>query len=76
MSHDPGDDHPEESVMPGEWIDALCLAVLRVRADWHGEAFHFAREKFAARAKATPLVGLIPRERSSCSCAACQSTSH
>ncbi|SFY51061.1 hypothetical protein STEPF1_04317 [Streptomyces sp. F-1] len=55
MSYDPGEDHPEESVTPGEWIDALCLAVLRDKATWHGEAFHFARAKFAARARATPL---------------------
>lgn len=55
MSYDPGDDHPEESVTPGEWIDALCLAVLRDKARWHGEAFHYARDKFAARVRATPL---------------------
>lgn len=55
MSYDPGDDHPQESVTPAAWIDALCLAVLRDKAEWHGEAFHFARVKFAARAEATPL---------------------
>ncbi|MFJ6782854.1 Imm49 family immunity protein [Streptomyces yangpuensis] len=54
MSYDPGDDAPEESVTPGEWIDALCLAVLRDRATWHGEAFHFARDKFAEKAQGTP----------------------
>ncbi|MFG2591321.1 immunity 49 family protein [Streptomyces sp. NPDC048438] len=54
MSYDPGVDSPEESVTPGEWIDALCLAVLRDKAKWHGEAFHFARNKFAAQAKGTP----------------------
>ncbi|MFF5970009.1 immunity 49 family protein [Streptomyces sp. NPDC012769] len=54
MSYDPGDDAPEESVTPGDWIDALCLAVLRDKAKWHGEAFHFARQKFAERAKGTP----------------------
>ncbi len=54
MSYDPGDDAPEESVTPGEWIDALCLSVLRDKAKWHGEAFHFARDKFAARAQGTP----------------------
>ncbi|MFJ9809086.1 hypothetical protein ACIRTB_12735 [Streptomyces sp. NPDC101158] len=47
MSYGPGEDAPEESVTPGQWIDALCLAVLRDKAKWHGEAFHFAREKFA-----------------------------
>ncbi|MFE2322937.1 immunity 49 family protein [Streptomyces sp. NPDC059385] len=55
MSYDPGDDEPEESVTPGEWIDALCLAVLRDKAKWHGEAFHFAREKFAARTRGLPV---------------------
>ncbi|WP_234378572.1 immunity 49 family protein [Streptomyces sp. H036] len=55
MSYDPGDDSPEEMVTPGDWIDALCLAVLRDKAKWHGEAFHFARQKFAEQAKGTPL---------------------
>ncbi|MFB6615105.1 immunity 49 family protein [Streptomyces sp. NPDC056367] len=54
MSYDPGEDAPEESVTPGEWIDALCLTLLRDKAKWHGEAFHFAREKFAARVQGTP----------------------
>lgn len=54
MSYDPGDDASEESVTTGEWIDALCLAVLRDKATFHGEAFHFARNEFAARAKGTP----------------------
>ncbi|NEB40598.1 immunity 49 family protein [Streptomyces sp. SID14515] len=55
MSYGPGDDGPAESVTPGEWIDALCLAALRDRAAFHGEAFRFAREKFAARALGTPV---------------------
>ncbi|MGW7822021.1 immunity 49 family protein [Streptomyces puniciscabiei] len=55
MSYDPGEDAPEESVTPGEWVDALCLAVLRDKAKWHGEAFHFAREKFAGKAQGTPI---------------------
>ncbi|MFD7137119.1 immunity 49 family protein [Streptomyces sp. NPDC059894] len=54
MSYDPGEDAPEESVTVGEWIDALCLALLRDRAKWHGEAFHFARDKFAGQAQGTP----------------------
>ncbi|MHB9856827.1 immunity 49 family protein [Streptomyces sp. YIM S03343] len=41
--------------MPGEWIDALCLTALRDRAKWHGEAFHFARQKFAETAQGTPI---------------------
>ncbi|MEE1752695.1 immunity 49 family protein [Streptomyces sp. SP18CS02] len=54
MSYDPGDDAPEESVTPGEWVEALCLTVLRDKAKWHGEAFHFARQKFAEKAQGTP----------------------
>ncbi|MFG2603150.1 Imm49 family immunity protein [Streptomyces sp. NPDC048514] len=54
LSYDPGDDSPEESVTTGEWIDALCLTVLTDTAKTHGEAFHFARDKFAAQAKGTP----------------------
>ncbi|GAA3896963.1 hypothetical protein GCM10022244_03980 [Streptomyces gulbargensis] len=54
MSYDPGEDFPAESVTPGEWIDALCLAVLRDKATWHGEAFHFARQKFAEKTWGTP----------------------
>ncbi|MEU7072704.1 immunity 49 family protein [Streptomyces narbonensis] len=55
MSYDPGDDAPEEQVTPGEWIDALCLSVLRDKAMWHGEEFTFARRKFAEEAKGTPI---------------------
>ncbi|WP_238442000.1 immunity 49 family protein [Streptomyces pratensis] len=54
MSYDPGEEAPEESVTPGGWTDALCLSVLRDKAERHGEAFHFARLKFAARAQGTP----------------------
>ncbi|WP_166028416.1 immunity 49 family protein [Streptomyces chilikensis] len=54
MSYDPGSDAPEESVTLAEWTDALCLSVLRDKATWHGEAFHFARQKFAEQAKGTP----------------------
>ncbi|WP_399059217.1 Imm49 family immunity protein [Streptomyces sp. BB1-1-1] len=36
-------------------IDALCLSVLRDKAKWHGEAFHFARLKFAEQAQGTPV---------------------
>ncbi|MEV7557684.1 immunity 49 family protein [Streptomyces sp. NPDC089795] len=54
MSYDPGDDAPEESVTPGEWIDALCLSALRDKAKWHGEEFTFARRKFAEQAQGTP----------------------
>lgn len=59
MSYEPGEDAPEESVTAWDWIDALCLAVLRDRAQWHGEAFHFARQKFAAEAQGTPVGELV-----------------
>ncbi|MFE2268498.1 Imm49 family immunity protein [Streptomyces lavendulae] len=55
MSYDPGDDAPEESVTPWEWIDALCLSVLRDKAKWHGEEFTFARQKFAEKVEGTPV---------------------
>ncbi|MFG3532335.1 immunity 49 family protein [Streptomyces sp. NPDC047917] len=55
MSYDPGEDAPAESITPGQWTDALCLSVLRDKARWHGEAFHFARMKFAERAQGTPV---------------------
>ncbi|MEV8457808.1 Imm49 family immunity protein [Streptomyces sp. NPDC052095] len=54
MGYDPGDDAPEESVTPREWTDALCLAVLGNKAERHGEAFHFARQKFAEKERGTP----------------------
>ncbi|MFD6967207.1 Imm49 family immunity protein [Streptomyces sp. NPDC059949] len=54
MSYDQESDAPEESITTGESIDALCLAALRDKAAFHGEAFHFARKKFAEQAKGTP----------------------
>ncbi|MFE7776240.1 Imm49 family immunity protein [Streptomyces sp. NPDC057445] len=60
ISYDPSDeDDVEESVTPGEWIDAFCLTILRDRAKWHGEAFHFAREKFAEKAQGSPAGELV-----------------
>jgi hypothetical protein len=55
MGYDAGEDAPEESVTPGQWIDALCLSVLQDKAKWHGEAFHFARQKFVEQAQGTPV---------------------
>ncbi|MFG2675727.1 Imm49 family immunity protein [Streptomyces sp. NPDC048445] len=54
MSYDPGEDAPEESVTTGDWINALCLTVLRDKTKFHGEAFHFARRKFAEQVRGTP----------------------
>ncbi|WP_405680549.1 immunity 49 family protein [Streptomyces sp. NBC_00868] len=60
ISYDPGDeDDAEESVTPGDWIDAFCLTILRDKATWHGEAFHFAREKFAEKAQGSPAGELV-----------------
>ncbi|MFF4754972.1 immunity 49 family protein [Streptomyces sp. NPDC002514] len=60
ISYDPSDeDDAEESVTAGEWIDALCLAMLTDKAKWHGEAFHFAREKFTEKAKGSPAGELV-----------------
>lgn len=33
-----------EPVTAAKWLDAFCLAILVEKAQWHGEAFHFARE--------------------------------
>lgn len=33
-----------EPVTAAKWLDAFCLAILVGKAQWHGEAFHFARE--------------------------------
>lgn len=60
LSYGPGDeDDAEESITPGEWIDAFCLTLLSDRASSHGEAFHFAREKFAEQAQGSPAGELI-----------------
>ncbi|MER6388543.1 Imm49 family immunity protein [Streptomyces sp. NPDC001523] len=64
MSYGPGvgddtEDDAEGSVTPGEWIDAFCLALLRDKAQWHGEAFHFARQKFAEQAQGSPAGELV-----------------
>ncbi|MEV0642295.1 Imm49 family immunity protein [Streptomyces sp. NPDC050619] len=47
MSYDPGveSEGGPESISAGQWLDAFCLAVLADKAEWHGEAFHFARER-------------------------------
>ncbi|MCX4826169.1 immunity 49 family protein [Streptomyces sp. NBC_01142] len=60
MGYDAGNEgDAEESVTPGEWIDAFCLAILSDKAKWHGEAFHFARQKCGGTADGTPAVELI-----------------
>src|SRR4051794_40947946 len=44
MVYDPASEGSPESVGAGQWLDAFCLSVLGAKAEWHGEAFHFARE--------------------------------
>ncbi|WP_244951796.1 immunity 49 family protein [Streptomyces spinoverrucosus] len=48
-----------ESITAGEWIDAFCLALLAGRAEWHGEAFHFARQKCQRDCAGRPAGELI-----------------
>ncbi|WP_461068493.1 immunity 49 family protein [Streptomyces pseudoechinosporeus] len=45
MVYDAGSEGSPESVTAAKWLDAFCLAVLADKAQWHGEAFHFAREQ-------------------------------
>ncbi|MER7466862.1 Imm49 family immunity protein [Streptomyces sp. NPDC097981] len=64
MGYDRGDDEDgdgdgEESVTPHDWIDAFCLTVLSDKVRWHGEEFHFARQKFGDSADGTPAVELV-----------------
>ncbi|MFE9636109.1 Imm49 family immunity protein [Streptomyces sp. NPDC006463] len=55
ITYDPSNEgDTEESITPHEWIDAFCLTILRDKAQWHGEAFHFAREKFTEQAQGSP----------------------
>ncbi|MFF4953299.1 Imm49 family immunity protein [Streptomyces chattanoogensis] len=59
-SYDPGgEEDPRDQVTPQEWIDAFCLAILSDKAAWHGEAFHFAREKFSKDTRGDASVELV-----------------
>ncbi|MGI5196991.1 Imm49 family immunity protein [Streptomyces sp. CA-288835] len=44
MTYDAGSEGSPTSVTATQWLDAFCLSVLADKAQWHGEAFHFARE--------------------------------
>lgn len=44
MVYEPRSGGDPESVTTSRWLDAFCLAVLVDKAEWHGEAFHFARK--------------------------------
>ncbi|MFI1285710.1 Imm49 family immunity protein [Streptomyces sp. NPDC020858] len=60
MSYDPGDaDDGNDTVTPGEWIDAFCLAILSGKASWHGEAFRFACRAFGEIVPGTPSAELV-----------------
>ncbi|MFF8694660.1 Imm49 family immunity protein [Streptomyces sp. NPDC015144] len=54
VDHEPGAGGPVRSVSPGEWTDALCLAVLADLCDGHVDAFMLARNAFAGRTAGTP----------------------
>ncbi|MFD8866437.1 immunity 49 family protein [Streptomyces sp. NPDC059590] len=58
INYDRGAEGDPESVTPGEWLDAFCLAVLSDKASWHGEAFHFARKPFDEGGAGQPAVEL------------------
>ncbi|WP_327682393.1 immunity 49 family protein [Kitasatospora sp. NBC_00458] len=61
MSYEPGDrDHGQgrNEVLPHEWVDAFCLAILSDKAEYHGEAFCFARQKFGAVRAGDPVAEL------------------
>ncbi|WP_435852457.1 Imm49 family immunity protein [Streptomyces sparsogenes] len=59
MSYDSGSEGDPESVSLGHWLDAFCLAVLSDKAEWHGEAFHFARGPLQQGGAGRPDVELV-----------------
>ncbi|MGW2331493.1 Imm49 family immunity protein [Streptomyces sp. NPDC001700] len=60
MSYQPGaEEDPGDQVTPHEWIDAFCLAIVSGKATRHGEAFHFAREKFSEYGVGSGTVELV-----------------
>ncbi|MGW7088333.1 Imm49 family immunity protein [Streptomyces sp. NPDC054871] len=59
MAYDAGSEGAPETVSAHDWIDAFCLAVLAERAEWHGEAFHFAREAPLQGAAGRPAAELV-----------------
>ncbi|MEV4123925.1 immunity 49 family protein [Nocardia sp. NPDC049707] len=48
-----------DPVSANQWLDAFCLAILSEKAQWHGEAFHFAREIFDGDMGGQPNVELV-----------------
>ncbi|WP_327367528.1 immunity 49 family protein [Streptomyces sp. NBC_01217] len=59
MSYESGSEGGPESISACWWLDAFCLAVLSGKAEWHGEAFHFARKPPQKDAAGRPAVELI-----------------
>ncbi|MEV6865198.1 immunity 49 family protein [Streptosporangium subroseum] len=59
MVYESGAEGGRESVTAGQWLDAFCLAVLSGKAEWHGEAFHFARQTPQEGGAGRPAVELI-----------------
>jgi hypothetical protein len=48
-----------DPVSANQWLDAFCLAVLSEKAEQHGEAFHFARQKLDGEMVGKPNVKLV-----------------
>ncbi|MEV0111560.1 Imm49 family immunity protein [Nocardia sp. NPDC050799] len=48
-----------DPIAANQWLNAFCLAILSEKAQWHGEAFAFAREKFDDEISGQPNVELV-----------------
>ncbi|GAA4561757.1 hypothetical protein GCM10023193_25700 [Planotetraspora kaengkrachanensis] len=59
VTYERGSEGERDSVSAYQWIDAFCLAVLAGKAEWHGEAFHFARAEPQQAGAGRPAVELI-----------------
>ncbi|MEU8520342.1 Imm49 family immunity protein [Streptomyces sp. NBC_01216] len=59
MGYEPTSGASPESVTAQDWLDAFCLAVLAGKAEWHGEAFHFARRNPQRGRTGEPSAELI-----------------
>jgi hypothetical protein len=57
--YDPRSEGSPEPVTAAQWLDAFCLAVLAGKAEWHGEAFRFARAEPQKGRAGHPDVELI-----------------
>ncbi|AWS45003.1 hypothetical protein DKM19_30505 [Streptosporangium sp. 'caverna'] len=59
LNYESGSEGGRESVTANQWLDAFCLAVLSGKAEWHREAFHFARKPPQEGGAGRPVVELI-----------------